>query len=196
MNRFGTIREAKDFLAGRIAAEAKRENIPLSEVERKMLYFTETGWTLPDMAEVSAEFDRDYGQDEYEQKIASLVRKIEKDDQVHPNDQEAWDDAVLKLSEGDHYLLVLVNPSLSASGPTVRPPHDGLMLWLTAFGIIFGLFVLASLCNWLFGARFWTVMGWVFGDRNRFGLIVVAAVLIWLFRVPLKDILSALMKRK
>jgi hypothetical protein len=66
--KLATIREAKDYLAARISEEAEREGFPLTEVERNMLYFTETGWTLPEMKAVSAEFDRDYDQDEYERK--------------------------------------------------------------------------------------------------------------------------------
>jgi len=38
-----------------------------------MLYFTESGWTLPDIMKVSVDFDREYDQDKYEQKIAKLV---------------------------------------------------------------------------------------------------------------------------
>src|SRR5947209_6259308 len=60
MKAFHSGREAKEFLISRIVAEAEHEKVPLSEVERKMLYFTETGWTLPDMAAVSDEFDKDY----------------------------------------------------------------------------------------------------------------------------------------
>ena len=73
MHRFATDREALDFLADRIAAEAKRENISLSDLERKILYFSETSWTLPEMTSVSASFDQNYDQDEYERKIASLI---------------------------------------------------------------------------------------------------------------------------
>jgi hypothetical protein len=110
LKRFGTIREAKEYLAGRIASEAEREEMPLSEVERKMLYFTESGWTLPDMKKVSAEFDRDYDQGVYEQKIAGLVSKIQARDNAQSKlEQEAWDSAIEKLSEGDHYLLVLID---------------------------------------------------------------------------------------
>jgi hypothetical protein len=54
MNRFSTAREAKEFLLAGIVAEAQRENVPLSEIERKMLYLTETGWTLPDIMEVNS----------------------------------------------------------------------------------------------------------------------------------------------
>jgi len=189
---FSTIKKAKNYLADRIAAEAMREGVSLSEVERKMLYFSETGWTLPDMAAVGADFDRDYDQDEYEQKIASLFRNIERHDQAHPDEREAWDDAVLKLSEGDHYLLVLLNPSLSASSPTVRPPHDRLKLWLTAFGIVFGFFALVALGDWLCGPGF---PDWIF-DKNRGGLLVLAAALVWLFRSQLKAMLNVLVNRK
>jgi hypothetical protein len=51
--RFHSAREAKEFLISRIVEEARRENIPLSEVERKMLYFSETDWTLPDIMQVN-----------------------------------------------------------------------------------------------------------------------------------------------
>ena len=45
MKAFHSGREAKEFLISELVAEAQRENVPLSEVERKMLYFTESGWT-------------------------------------------------------------------------------------------------------------------------------------------------------
>jgi hypothetical protein len=53
INHFSTAREAKEFLVSEIVAEAQRKNVPLSEIERKMLYFSETGWTLPDIMEVN-----------------------------------------------------------------------------------------------------------------------------------------------
>jgi hypothetical protein len=165
--RFGTIKDAKDFLAERIAAEAMREGEPLSEVERKMLYFSETGWTLPDMQAVSAEFDRGCDEDEYEQKIAGLVRKIDaRNHAENPVEEAAWDDAELKLSEGDHYLSVLINmaaeseaamvghgfiPTLDA--PAVRPAHDRLKLWVTAFAVAVGGFTVMILYLSIFGGH-------------------------------------------
>ena len=62
MKRFADAREAKEYLISGIVAEAQRENVPLSEVERKMLYFSETGWTLPDIMDVNDAFDREYDQ--------------------------------------------------------------------------------------------------------------------------------------
>ena len=89
-----TVREAKDYLAGRIAAEAKREQIPLSEIERNMLYFSETDWTLPGMLEINSEFERDYDDNEYERKIAGLIRKVEVRNEGDEQDQRTWDQAV------------------------------------------------------------------------------------------------------
>jgi hypothetical protein len=78
MNKFSTAREAKEFLVAGIVAEAQRENVPLAEIERRMLYFTETGWTLPDIREVNDVFDREYDQNKYETKIAGLIRNATK----------------------------------------------------------------------------------------------------------------------
>jgi hypothetical protein len=117
-NRFNSARVAKEYLVGRIVAEAQREGAPLSEVERKMLYFSETGWTLPGILDVSAEFERDYDTDAYEKKIAGLVRAL--GERATDEDQESWDDAVIKLSAGDHYLLVLID--------TANPPWEPLPL--------------------------------------------------------------------
>jgi hypothetical protein len=62
VQRFATARDAKEFLVSRIITESQREGVPLSEVERKMLYFSETAWTLPDIGEVNDAFDREYNQ--------------------------------------------------------------------------------------------------------------------------------------
>jgi len=44
MNQFSQSRDAKEFLIARIVREAQIEGVPLSEIERKMLYFSETHW--------------------------------------------------------------------------------------------------------------------------------------------------------
>jgi hypothetical protein len=189
---FQSIREAKDFLAARIATEAASEGIPLSEIERKMLYFSETDWTLPEMSAVSAEFDRDYDEHRYEQKISVLVSKIKAHQNDHdPDEKETWDAAVDKLSEGDHYLLVLIDPSPTESEPLPRPSHDILKLWFTAFGIVFGIFGLLGLVNWFFGPR---VVAWVL-DRNRSGVIVLIAIFAWVFRANLRGWLRSMLAR-
>lgn len=89
--------------------ESQREGVPLSEVERKMLYFSETAWTLPDMAEVSDAFDREYDQAEFEQKIGKLIRNLCTNARARNQEEfEAWNEALRTLSQEDHYLLVLI----------------------------------------------------------------------------------------
>jgi hypothetical protein len=120
LRNFSTTRQAKEYLIGQIVGEAGRKGVELSEIERKMLYFTESGWTLPDILKVNEEFEREYSNDEYEQKIAGLVRGICSRDDRTQEDMDAWDNAVGKLSEEDHYLLVLIDlasETKSASGP-------------------------------------------------------------------------------
>lgn len=124
---FQTEREAKEYLVARITAEAKQQGIELSEIERKMLYFTETGWTLPEIMDVNAEFERGYDNHDYESKIAAIIRRIEKTNaDVGGDYQSLWDDAVVKLSEGDHYLLILIDLSRT-------DPARELSNWLPAF---------------------------------------------------------------
>jgi hypothetical protein len=106
---FDTTRDAKEFLIGRIIAESQQEGVSLSEVERKMLYFSETAWTLPDMVEVNAAFDRDYNQAEYEQKIGTLSNNFCANAQKNNSDEfRAWKDAIRTIHREDHYLLVLI----------------------------------------------------------------------------------------
>ena len=148
---FRTNKQAKDFLADRIAAEAKRGGAPLSEVERKMLYFSETDWTLPEMATVSAEFDRDYDENEYEQKIAALVRSIEARNHAQYPEEESLGRRSTEV-ERRRSLLDCFNHNGAGrpDSPTwlysnvqcssSRPPHDRLKLWGTAFAVVIGIF--------------------------------------------------------
>jgi hypothetical protein len=102
-------REAKEFLISKIVAEAQRENVPLTEIERKMLYFTETGWTLPDIMQVNEQFDREYDQDEYEKKMAKIIANLYRG-VLHDSrdDSQKWSTAMRCLQREDHYILVLI----------------------------------------------------------------------------------------
>lgn len=106
MNRFNTVRDAKEYLASQILTQAERDGVALTDIERKMLYFSESGWTLPDMTAASEEFDRSYAQDEYEKKIGQIVRRLQS--QPGNEQRELWDEAVNRLQGEDHYLQVLI----------------------------------------------------------------------------------------
>ncbi len=141
MNPFHTAREAKEFLISRIVEETQRENIVLSETERKMLYFSETAWTLPEMATVSDEFDSTFDRRDYEKKIARLIRNAAQyARRQSPADYEVWWEAIRRLKTEDHYILVMIRQA------GLRPRGDLLKLWGTgaAFVIIFIAFLFLS----------------------------------------------------
>jgi hypothetical protein len=128
---FHSGREAKEFLISRIVDEAQRENVLLSDVERKMLYFTESGWTLPDITAVCEEFDREYDQNKYEKKIARFIRRADKHARKGSRDEyEAWWAAIRFLKREDHYISVMIGIA------GLRPAGDQLRLFGTAFAIV------------------------------------------------------------
>ena len=144
MRQFGNAREAKEFLVSSIVSEASLENVPLSEIERKELFFSETGWTLSDIMRVNEEFERNYDSGEYERKIAHLIRNARK--RAERTDSEggkSWADAIEILSEEDHYILVMIKQA----GGSTRPRGGLLKLFLPAFAIIalfLGLTIIAE----------------------------------------------------
>ncbi len=136
MKAFHSGCEAKEFLIPKIVEEAQRENVLLSEVERKMLYFTESGWTLPDIMQVSKDFDSEYDQDKYEKKIAKLVTKADRHIRTGPREDYAkWWAAISFLQQEDHYILVMIRLA------GLRPRGDQLRLLATGLGIVAAILV-------------------------------------------------------
>jgi hypothetical protein len=168
MKAFHSGREAKEFLISRIVVEAQRENVLLSEVERKMLYFTESGWTLPDMTAVSEEFDRDYDQNKYEKKIARLIRNAAKHDRKESRDEyDAWWTAIRRLQTEDHYLVVMIRQA------GLRPSGDLLRLWGT--GVVIVLLFLALI---VLSIKYGIEPGRYLPSRGTMSLYVWAALFI------------------
>ena len=102
------VREAKDFLVTQAAQQAALEGVPLSDLEKRMMYFTESSDAMEDAVKLNEEFESQYNSDEYEQKIKLLLshayKRIKKS---NPQAVSQWDASIKKLREGDHYLLVL-----------------------------------------------------------------------------------------
>ena len=138
MRNFATTRDAKEFLVGRIVAEAQREGLSLSEVERKMFYFSETAWTLPDITETNDAFDRDYDEPAFEEKIATLIRNLcAYSRKTNPEDFHLWNEAVRRLRSEDHYLLVMI----AAADKSPARKHLSL-LELAGIGLVLACIVL------------------------------------------------------
>ena len=121
MNRFPTIREAKEHLIGRILAQADQDGISLSNVEREMLYFSGTGWTLSNMMAISQDFVA------VTTKMNTTPRLAESFDACAIMARETktmavGSEAVKRLRAEDHYLLVLIDGARKVAAN--RPSGD------------------------------------------------------------------------
>jgi hypothetical protein len=130
---------AKEFLIARVMAEAEVRQVSISDVERKMLYFSEVHPSLPDIYEINAEFERNHDSDDYEAKIAALLTSARESDQhSSPSREQEWKDALDALKNEDHYILVMTaqafgSGSASANRYRVR---DFLIYILAGIGIV------------------------------------------------------------
>jgi hypothetical protein len=135
------VREAKDFLVAETAEQAAQEGVPLSDLEKRMMYFTESGYVPEDPIKLNDEFEAEYDSDEYEAKISRLLhhaykRLRKENDAVRKN----WDLAIKCLRRGDHYLLVMWD--LASSGE--KSPGYSLKLFASSLGLA-ALAILAAL---------------------------------------------------
>jgi hypothetical protein len=139
---FANSMDAKTFLVSRIVQEAKRRQILLSDLEQKMLYFSETYASLPDMLEINERFESEYDDEEYEKKIAKLSSSAyRRDSKESPEIARQWREAIKVLKKEDHYILVLIDVPLTA--------RDVLKLIVAAVVVVaLGLSVYAGV-DWL-----------------------------------------------
>ncbi|HUJ93390.1 MAG TPA: hypothetical protein VLW46_00345 [Candidatus Bathyarchaeia archaeon] len=102
------VREAKDFLVRETAEQAELEGLPLSELEKRMMCFTEGPSAPEDRTQLNDDFEAEYDTEQFEAKISQLMRharqRLKKED---PAKAAYWDNAVRCLEKGDHYILVL-----------------------------------------------------------------------------------------
>jgi|SRR6267378_1737922 len=102
--------DAKQFIIARLIAEAEVEQVNLSEVEKKMLQFTEAERATQDMAEAVAEFERSCDCDEYQSKVISLLKSARARDLVQSHQRKhVWSDSISAIKQEDHYILVIID---------------------------------------------------------------------------------------
>lgn len=135
MSRFSSPREAKEFIISRIVREALREGNPLSEPERRLLYFSED----PDEFDgAPEEFDETSDQHGYEKKIVRLVRLVDREARREGGQEyESWWAAICLLKGLDNYIAVMIDRA------RLRPRSD--LLKLVATGVAISGLLLASI---------------------------------------------------
>jgi hypothetical protein len=145
------VHEAKDFLVQQTAEQALLEGVPLSDLQKRMMYFTEGKEATEDPIELNDEFEAQHNTAEYEAKISRLLHhaysRVKKE---NPETARVWDESIRLLRKGDHYILVLWDQSPE------RPPYDFLRLAgasILLCAVIFGFIVLAVHYHWTTGPK-------------------------------------------
>lgn len=139
-------KEAKDFLADQVAQQAALDRTPLSDLERRMMYFTESDPdSCHDPISLNDEFEEKYDTAEYEAKMSRLLRRAYK--RLKAENAVAklqWDKATSTLEKGDHYVLVLWRQH---SPMAARKKDPGSKVIKFGGGFVAGCFLLAKLAN-------------------------------------------------
>jgi hypothetical protein len=118
---------AKDFLVQQAVEQAALDQVPLSDLEKRMMYFTETGEMTEDALALNDAFEAEYDDAEYEAKIGKLMRRTHaRLKEESPSLASTWDEAVQELRKGDHYLLVLLGDT---SGQFLNPALSSWSFW-------------------------------------------------------------------
>ena len=114
------------------AEQAQLEDVPLSELEKRMMYFTEDEEMSEDPIALNEEFEAKYDTQEYEQKVAKLLHHAyQRSHKDNDETRRRFNAAIKSLRRGDHYLLVMWDMR-----PGLHGPH--------LIGLLVGALVLAG----------------------------------------------------
>ena len=119
MTLFTSQGQAKRFFVDKIVAQATQKGHPLSDNERWMLSWSESdpGFAI-DVARASA-LEAEISDEDYERKAAGLAKRaFAKDIASDPGARTIYKEAYRVLSEGDHYMLIILDRGL---GKRLRP---------------------------------------------------------------------------
>jgi hypothetical protein len=100
------VAKAKDFIVERIVDEARRENVPLTDVEIQILGFAEPSAGASDKKAAAAS-DHDHDSEAYESKIAQLLKNVYERD-LESGLKPDWDRHLDEIADEDMYLLVML----------------------------------------------------------------------------------------
>lgn len=179
------VREAKDFLVAQTVEQAALEGVPLSGLEKRMMYFTETGECPEDPLALNEEFEKEYETDEYETKLKKLLANahLRLKEERSPAVAQ-WDESLKALDQTDDYILILCDrsPFARLANPEALPS-----VLLLVFRL--GLLVLAAYAAWNL-LRFLLRLTGISG-ASLFGVIFVILFLVVAIRPQIATELTA-----
>jgi hypothetical protein len=179
------VREAKDFLVAQTTEQAALEGVPLSDLEKRMMYFTETGECPEDPIALNEEFEKEYETDEYETKVKKLLANAHRrlKEERSPAVAE-WEQSLKVLDQTDDYILILCDRS-----PLARFGNPEALPSVLLFGFRLGLLVLAAYMAWNI-LKFFLKMTGISGGF-LFGVIFVITLLAVAIRPQIATELTA-----
>src|SRR4029453_4703807 len=105
MNSLATETEARKFFVARIAQQAQREGVSLSDDERQMLLWSESAPDSVADPELAERLAAEISDADYESQIFGLLgSSFERDTAVDPGAKKVWGAALSVLRRGDHYI--------------------------------------------------------------------------------------------
>ena len=99
-------KQALEFFATQAAHQAEIDRVSLSELEKRMLYFTEGPDRVYEPIQPNEEFEAAYEMEEYEAKVSKLLNGARK--RIRSHNPLPWDEALNTLRQGDYYVLVML----------------------------------------------------------------------------------------
>jgi hypothetical protein len=161
---------ARQFLVDRVIEQASREQVQLSDVEKRMLKFSEVMDHDPEYA-ASEVFDKQYDCQEYESKISGLLKRAYALDKDQDKASD-WKAALHELKDQDCYVLVMVDQAgLSRS----KDLQSDLRSWLPGKRDL--LLILAFLL--VFSAGGYVIFFRLSNDWAKFVCFVFWALALW-----------------
>ena len=186
--------DAVGFLTTRVAEEARRHSVHLTDAEIKQLSFTEETATEEEIAAARA-FDDANDTDEFEAKISKLLRNAF-DQDVKGGMRALWQEHLASLRNQDVYVLVMVDqagiprpkpnvqlrPSPNARQMLIRRLPDVVAGLITALGVVY-FFILKTGWHWGSPPIFGNVAEHLLPSEQVRGAFLLAWLgsMIWLF---------------
>ena len=110
---FQTQTEARQFFIGKVMHQAQIEGMTLSADEQQMLSWSESAPDSVAGAGVVERLAAEISDDDYEAKIAGLLRRRFVDDvAADRHAKDLWRDAWSVLNQGDHYIGVMIDQAI------------------------------------------------------------------------------------
>ena len=137
---------AKQFLISKVIEEAEFEQVSLSDIEKKMLHFTEVHPTIPNILEINEEFEKNYDSDEYEEKVTRLLKNArDRDSQSNSTLDQQWKDTFQALRDEDHYILIMAGEAFGSDvvGPVEKQRVRNYFIYMAI-----GIFIVLAIFFW------------------------------------------------